>query len=407
MNLIWVIASNDLRVFLKDKGGYVWLFLMPLIFIYLFGSAMNGPTGEPRSPKPRVVVENLDEGYLGQLFIEQLTKEGFEVEKPAVEETGGEASSSGDPSVEDLSEKKSTEDASMHLDPRARAIRIPADFTSNVEAAQQVDVEFIRGEDSGIESAAMVEMRINRAIVSLTSAIFATVSSTPDSVVSEDGLRKMLDRESAVNLDVHFAGRRKVPVGFQQSVPGYLVMFVLMNLLIFGGLAISQERTNGVLRRVATHPVTRTQLIAGKILGRFLLGVVQIVFLLVVSGLFFGIDYGGKLFPITVTMLLFAWGCASLGVFIGAVIRTPESVQGICTLGSIAMAALGGCWWPLEIVPDTARSFGQLFPTAWAMNAMHQLFTFGGGFTDIQTELLLIIGFAITSTVLAAKYLRV
>lgn len=382
MNAIWVIASNDLRVFLKDKGGYVWLFGMPLVFMYLFGTAMTGSDQEPRNPRPRVVIENKDAGYLGELFIDQLEQEGFSVVEPAA----------GTDSKNDRDEN---------------GILIPADFTEKVEAAKQVKVDFLKKSDGGAQPAAMVEVRITRAIVSLTSAIFSVVSDHPDAELSEDALNQALSREKPVNLDVRFAGRRQVPAGFQQSVPGYLVMFVLMNLLIFGGLAISQERSNGALRRIAMHPVSNGQLVTGKILGRFLLGIVQIVYLLVVSGLFFGIDYGGNLLPIATTLLIFAWGCSSLGVFVGAVIRSPESVQGICTLGSVAMAALGGCWWPLEIVPDFAQQIGNLFPTAWAMSAMHQLFSFGGGFAEIQSELIWISGFAVVSSFLAARFLRV
>ena len=98
---------------------------------------------------------------------------------------------------------------------------------------------------------------------------------------------------------------------------------------------------------------------------------------------------------------------AALGVLVGAVVKGPEAVQGICTLGAIIMAALGGCWWPLEIVPDFVRRIGYAFPTAWTMDALHQLISFGGGIGDIITELLLIAAFAVLSSLLAARFLRV
>ena len=377
MRGVWIIAWNDLRVFLKDKGGYIWLFVMPLVFIYFFGITMRGEDGEPADPRPRVSIENKDTGYLGSMFVELLEAEGLRV---------------SDPSKSDKASRK---------------IKIPADFTQKVEAAESVDVEFSQRANSGGEPSAMIEVRMTRAIVSLTSAIFSLVSDDEETVVNEKRLRELLAREKLVRLDVGFAGRRRTPAGFEQSVPGYAVMFVLMNLLIFGGLSISGERTNGVLRRIAVHPISHWQLITGKILGRFLLGVVQILFLLVVGWLFFGLDYGGSLPLVALTLLIFAWGCAGLGVLVGAVVKEPEAVQGICTLGAVLMAALGGCWWPLEIVPEFVRSIGYAFPTAWAMDALHQLISFGGGLTDITTELSLIVGFSIVSTLLAAKFLRV
>ena len=73
---------------------------------------------------------------------------------------------------------------------------------------------------------------------------------------------------------------------------------------------------------------------------------------------------------------------------------------------TILMAALGGCWWPMEVVPDFAKMIGSVIPTAWAMSALHQLISFGGGLQQITTELLLLAGFAVVSTVLAARFLR-
>lgn len=377
MSAIWIIASNDLRVFLKEKWGYVWLFLMPLLFVYFFGTAMRGGNGQPSDPRPTVSIENSDDGYLGAIFVDLLEAEGLRVLDP-----------SGDESSD-------------------RTIVIPEDFTAKVEAAEETAVGFRKKAESGAEPAAMLEIRATRAIVALTSAIFSLVSEDEQGAVSEDGIREFLEREKSVELQASFAGRKKVPTGFEQSVPGYTVMFVLMNLLIFGGLSISGERTNGVLRRIAVHPIERWQLVTGKVLGRFLLGIVQIVYMLAVSRLLFGMDYGGNLLLVAGTLLIFAWGCASLGVFIGAVVKDPESVQGLCTLGSVAFAALGGCWWPLEVVPDFARRIGSLFPTAWAMSAMHQLISFGGGFEQIIPELLLMSAFAAVSTLLAARFLRV
>lgn len=51
------------------------------------------------------------------------------------------------------------------------------------------------------------------------------------------------------------------------------------------------------------------------------------------------------------------------------------------------MVALGGCWWPLEIVPGFVRSIGYAFPTAWATDALHQLISIGGELADITVEL--------------------
>jgi ABC-type multidrug transport system permease subunit len=40
-------------------------------------------------------------------------------------------------------------------------------------------------------------------------------------------------------------------------------------------------------------------------------------------------------------------------------------------------AALGGCWWPVEVTPPWMHTLSLFLPTGWAMDAMHTLISFG------------------------------
>src|SRR5207302_1669710 len=69
--------------------------------------------------------------------------------------------------------------------------------------------------------------------------------------VNEPELRALAKAENPVGLKAQFAGRNPAPAGFNQSLPGTLVQFLMMNLMIFGGASIASERADGVLRRLA------------------------------------------------------------------------------------------------------------------------------------------------------------
>ena len=71
MKQICDIGHTDLRLFLKRKSAYVWLFAMPLAFVYFMGFANRGP-GVPSNRKPPVLVENQDTNFLGQVFLDEL-----------------------------------------------------------------------------------------------------------------------------------------------------------------------------------------------------------------------------------------------------------------------------------------------------------------------------------------------
>jgi ABC-2 type transport system permease protein len=81
-------------------------------------------------------------------------------------------------------------------------------------------------------------------------------------------------------------------------------------------------------------------------------------------------------------------------------------VTGICVLASLLMAALGGCWWPLEIGPPVMKTIALCLPTGWALQALHQLISFGSGFDAVLLPLAVLVGFGAVANLLAARFFR-
>ena len=369
------IGHNDLRLFLRRRASLVWLFVMPMAFTYFMGFAVRGPGG-PERPRPAVFIENNDPGFLSRNLLEELGEQGLRI-VPAT-----------------------------NRDEAKRGLRIPADFTERVLNKQQANVEFITVDGSGDAAAALIELRLLRALVAVNAHLVEHAVATGGKPPAEEALRKLIQREDPVTLDSKFAGHKPVPVGFNLSLPGNLVMYLLMNLMIFGGATVAAERRGGVLRRIMIHPVSRGALITGKVYGLILLGSVQIAIFLLFGQFVLHVNVGDHLPALLLTLLVYAWVAASFGVLIGSVVTAEEKVVGICLLVSLPMAALGGCWWPLEIVPDFVKLLAHLVPTGWTMDALHQLITFGGGFAKAKGAIGVLCLFGLVANVAAAKCFR-
>jgi ABC-type multidrug transport system permease subunit len=154
------------------------------------------------------------------------------------------------------------------------------------------------------------------------------------------------------------------------------------------------------------HPVTRGEIVFGKIYGLMLLGVVQILFFLALGKFVFHVNLGANLPAVTVVVLIFAWVAGSLGVLAGSVLAAEDRVVGICVLVSLLMAALGGCWWPLEMAPPAAKVISLCVPTGWAMQALNQLITFGNGFETVFVPVAVLLAFGAVANLLAARFFR-
>ena len=375
MRRILDIGHNDLRLFLRHKASLIWLFVMPTAFTYFMGFAVRGPGG-PANPRPAVFIENHDQGFLGRILLEELGGQALRIV------------------------------AATNRDEAKRGIRIPGDFTERLLNKQKVNVDFITTELSDNGAAALIELRLLRALVAINGHLIEHALATAGKPPDEQALHGLIRRENPVTLESKFAGRKPIPVGFNLSLPGNLVMYLLMNLMIFGGSTVASERRNGVLRRLMVHPIRPGVLITGKVYGLILLGLVQIVVLLFVGQFLLHVNVGEHLAAVLLTLLVYAWVAASFGVLVGSLATAEEKVLGACLLVSLPMAALGGCWWPLEIVPDFVRMLAHLVPTGWTMDALHQLITFGGGFAKAKGAIGVLCLFGLAANVAAAKCFR-
>jgi ABC-2 type transport system permease protein len=375
MKTVLTIGLTDLRLFLKNKSAYVWLFVVPMGFVYFLGFANRGP-GNAYNRTPPVRIENADTNFLGRSLLEELSAQEMWVLDPT-----------------------NTETASSW-------IRIPPELTENTRRLKPTKLKF-QQQESGEADVALIEVRLVRALISLNGHLLeaAGTRGTLESL-SEMDLHDIMSRTNPVSLKARFAGRKPIPAGYNFSLPGNLVMYLMMNLLIFGGATMAAERRNGVIKRLMVHPVRQYEIVTGKIFGLMLLGVIQIVFFLAVGRFLFQVNLGANLPAVTVVLLLFAWVAGSLGVLVGSVLTAEDRVTGICVLVSLLLAALGGCWWPLEIGPPVLKTIALCTPTGWALRALHQVISFGSGWGAVVEPILVLTGFGIFANFLAAKFFR-
>jgi len=93
-------------------------------------------------------------------------------------------------------------------------------------------------------------------------------------------------------------------------------------------------------------------------------------------------------------------------VLVGSLLRTADQATSIGPPVGIALGMLGGCMWPLAIVPEPMRVVGHLFPHAWAMDAFIDLISRGAGLAGIVRQLAVLAAFAAALLALATWRLR-
>jgi len=355
---------------------------MPLLFIYVFGVAFRGSSGGDGRQSIPVVVE--DERFLGEAFFRGLEDDHWAPYRVSREDTV----------FQDLE----------------NWIEIPESFTSDILAGERVELKVMEREGGSSRRREGYYWRaMNTSLRTLTH-----LHGISDSLVqsaSDPVLAARFDSIASLPSPVSVTERtakelKQLPSGFLLSVPGNLVMFVLMVALTGGAATVAVGASHGHLRRLGASPLTKLQVFVGKLLGTTLIALTQVAFLVVVSTFLFGMDWGDDPIALALLLILLSVVAASIGVFLGLRVRKPETAAAAGVLITLVMAALGGCWWPLEIVPDTMKKVGHIFPTAWAMDGIFQLTAYGGRFASIAPELLVLAGYGVLFAFLGSRLLR-
>ena len=94
-------------------------------------------------------------------------------------------------------------------------------------------------------------------------------------------------------------------------------------------------------------------------------------------------------------------------MLLATTVRNPDRISTAAVILTLPLAALGGCWWPLEVVPGWMRNVGHVSPAAWALDGFHSLISYGAGWEAILVPCLVLLGYALVFTLIGARFLRV
>ena len=380
MRNVLFIAWQDVRNQLREGSTLLWLFIMPPIFFYFIGTVTggfaSGMSGGQATPLT-VIAEN--PGFLRDQVDLRLRANDFAPEwVEALEVHDGESAPT-------------------------RTLTFDADMSDKVTADEAVKAAYDTRANS--LSREFEEIRIQRSLYTvLADIIVADATAGP---LSSDALAAVNGAPRVWQLDVSTAGQRKeLPTGFQQAVPGILVMFTLLVLLTSSSTMLVQERTQGLLRRLASAPISRAEVLAGKWEGRMVLAAIQVTVALAFGTFLFNMDWGPDVGMVIVVLAAWAGFCASAGLWLGTVASTEAQAGGLGVLAANLLAALGGCWWPIEVTPGWMQALQKAIPTGWTMDALHKLISFQAGAMSVIPNVLLLVAAAVVFGVLAARQFR-
>jgi ABC-2 type transport system permease protein len=375
----WHIGMKDMTVTLRDKSALLILLAMPMVLILILGSALSDIGGN--LAQTQVAIVNQDKGEVGA----QVTDAFFT-----------------DSKVTELFEARRMRDPAEARDLVARgdlagALVVPPDFSKKLNAGRPVKLTVYTDPGREISSAVFrgIAGAMSAQVSAASVAVRTTVHYAPTDVMTGGGIGPAIQRAvnsatstealSAVGVEERTAQRgREVPMVTYYAA-GMSVMFMLFGSM-FGAFSLARERADWTLPRILTAPVGKGDIIGGKAIGVYAVGLAQWVALYAFT-LVLGVKWGEDVFALWLIALAMIGATTGLAMLFATVGTSVRAVSGVAPLAIQVFAIAGGSMFPVSAFPEWLKPLHYLTPNGWALDGILTVVR-GGTLFDVWPSVL-------------------
>jgi ABC-2 type transport system permease protein len=374
---ILAIMFKEVRIVLRDRTALLLLLAAPLALTWVMSFAFSR-VGQGGGMAPiSVVVVNQDTGDLGQTLVSVLRA-------PTMAELLA---------VTVLTDPAAAR-AQVDADKMAAAVVVPADFSQQVLADGQAARLELYGNPGRVISTGVVRAILERFAQQVSAGVVGanvTVQQLVESgrlaaaqvpvvapeigqrVAEAAGQRELVTVQLVAESGAASGGFNYLAY-YAPSMATLFLMFAMMS----SARTLLAEREAGTLDRLRAAPLAIAELLGGKVLGVFFVGLLQMATLI-------GITWGDPLAVAAHTVLLVA-ATAGLGLAVAAWSRTVGQANALGSTVTMVLAALGGNFVPRLAFPAWLRTVSYVGPNAWGIEG-YQLLGSGARLADLAPSL--------------------
>lgn len=377
MNSIY-IAGLFIRRMLGSPKAILSRIVIPVIVI----SAIIGLTSTKTSSDVRIAYLNEDQGTFGQHVLAGLKVKQHGEWIPVTD-------------MESLKQQVIGHQVNG-------AIRIPSSFTSSISAGKDVRIE-VYGLNQSKEMVMLtqnVDAQIQRLEQSVHQISEAANASDPAMLLEqllvqqEKPAIQLVEDKGSLNTNPYFS-----------SIVGIMMLFLMVSSN--GGIyMVMEDRINRTMQRMFAAPVRAWEITLGNFIGSVAIGTTQISVILLFTRYNIGFDYNHiPLWVLFIILEFFLFAALGISSAVAGLVRDVKSLGNINSLVVTPTCMLGGCFWPVAIMPDFMQKLANFVPQKWAIDAIMKLAD-GNSLRTISMHMVILLMFAVLLLSIGAVILR-
>lgn len=393
MGAAWTIARKDLKQRLRDRSAYIIGIVAPLGLALVFGFILN-----PLSSftfDATYAVADLDGGPVSRQFIDNALSNAPGVKVIEVG-TEAEATTLVNPEVSALGGTSDEDNVDA-------AIIFPVGFSADVQSERPATIRVIGNQGSETE-VGIADALVGGYASELTSVRVAVA--TVENLIGAQVDRlatgvEVLQTPNPVTLRDDTASTKQLD-GVTFYAAGMAIFFLFFTVQS-GVTGLLEERRTGTLARLLSSPITRSSLLAGKLLSAFLVGLASMVVLFLATTFAVDADWGPLL---GVTLLVLALIVAALGIvsLIAGFANSAEQATALGSMVGMVLGFLGGTFFDVSQAGGILASLRFASPHGWFMQGLADLRS--GDLAVVVMPVLAMVAFGVVAGAVGVARLR-
>lgn len=196
--------------------------------------------------------------------------------------------------------------------------------------------------------------------------------------------------EDAISVVSFYNPQRRSAINI---VPGLIGVILTMTMVLFTGVAIVRERERGNMELLIATPVSRTELMVGKVAPYVLIGLLQTSVVLGLGTWLFGVPLAGSLADVYAAAMLLIVANLSLGLLISTRAQSQFQAMQMTFFVFLPSILLSGFMFPFAGMPRAAQWLAEVLPLTHFLRLIRGIMLRGAGLLELWPDALALLAF--------------
>jgi ABC-2 type transport system permease protein len=189
-------------------------------------------------------------------------------------------------------------------------------------------------------------------------------------------------------------------------VPGLIGVILTMTMVLFTGVAIVRERERGNMELLIATPVSRSELMIGKVLPYAVIGLVQTSVVLLLGMWLFEVPIRGSIFDVYLAAVLLILANLTMGLLISTRAQSQFQAMQMTFFVFLPSILLSGFMFPFAGMPRVVQWLAEILPLTHFLRLIRGIMLRGANLFELWPDVLALLAFTTVMMTLAILRFR-